>query len=49
MIHYIYDGSFEGILTAIYHAYYNKEIPEQILSEDDLQESLMVRDRKSVV
>jgi len=43
MIHYIYDGSFEGILTAIYHAYYNKEIPEQILSQDDLQESLMVR------
>ncbi len=42
MIYYIYDGSFEGILTAIHHAYYRRQIPEKIVSEDDLQESFII-------
>jgi len=42
MIYYIYDGSFEGILTAIYHAYYRRETPEKIVEEYDLQESLII-------
>ncbi|MCC5912661.1 MAG: TIGR03915 family putative DNA repair protein [Clostridiaceae bacterium] len=42
MIHYIYDGSFEGLLTAIYEAYYRKEKPEKIIAKADLQESFLV-------
>jgi len=42
MIYYIYDGSFEGILTAIYHAYYRRETSEKIVEEYDLQESLII-------
>jgi len=30
---YLYDGSFEGILTAIYHAYYDEDDPVAILPD----------------
>lgn len=43
IIHYIYDGSFEGLLTAIFEAYYRREIPDRILSEHNLQEDLLAR------
>lgn len=43
MIHYIYDGSFDGLLTSIYEAYYRKEIPERIIHRDDYQGSLLVK------
>lgn len=33
MIIYVFDGSFEGLLTAIYEAYYRKVCPEQIISQ----------------
>lgn len=42
MLHYIFDGSFDGLLTSIYEAYYRKEKPEKILSEEDYQESLLI-------
>jgi len=42
MIYYIYDGSFDGLLTAIYEAYYRKEKPQRILFEEDYQENLLV-------
>ncbi|WIV12330.1 TIGR03915 family putative DNA repair protein [Proteiniborus sp. MB09-C3] len=42
MLYYIYDGSFDGLLTAIYEAYYRREIPDEILSEDSPQQSLLV-------
>ncbi|MCT4564773.1 MAG: TIGR03915 family putative DNA repair protein [Maledivibacter sp.] len=42
MIHYIYDGSFDGLLTSIYEAYYRKDIPEKILFNKDPQENLLV-------
>lgn len=42
MIHYIYDGSFDGLLTAIYETYYRKEMPQKILYEEDFQENLLV-------
>jgi probable DNA metabolism protein len=32
MLQYIYDGSFNGLLTAIYEIYYRREIPDQLLS-----------------
>lgn len=31
MLYYIYDGSFDGLLTAIYDAYYEKNNPAQII------------------
>ncbi|MGI6122860.1 MAG: TIGR03915 family putative DNA repair protein [Acetivibrionales bacterium] len=37
---YVTDGSFEGILSAIFEAYENKEIPESIVSRDFYQISL---------
>ena len=32
MLQYIYDGSFNGLLTAIYEIYYRREIPDQLLT-----------------
>jgi probable DNA metabolism protein len=43
MIYYIYDGSFDGLLTCIYEAYYRKETPEKILFREDDQENLLVQ------
>jgi probable DNA metabolism protein len=40
MIYYIYDGSFEGLLTAIYEAYYRHQEPEKIISGDCFQDCL---------
>ena len=37
---YIYDGTFEGLFTAIYEAYYRKEQPDRILSHEVLQQNL---------
>lgn len=42
MIYYIYDGSFDGLLTAIYEAYYRKEKPEKILCQEAHQENLFI-------
>lgn len=42
MLYYFYDGSFEGLLTAIYDSYYRKEIPDRIISRVELQESMFV-------
>ena len=37
---YVYDGTFEGALCAVHHAYYNHQVPEEIVSIDGLQEDL---------
>ncbi|MGI6188943.1 MAG: DNA metabolism protein [Clostridiales bacterium] len=42
MIYYIYDGSFEGMLTAVYESYIRHECPEKILKGDCLQDNLFV-------
>lgn len=42
-IYYTYDGSFDGLLTAIYEAYYRREKPEKILLEEDYQENLFLK------
>jgi len=42
MLYYIYDGSFDGLLTAIYNAYYRREVPDKITSNDDIQESFII-------
>jgi len=40
MIVYIYDGTFPGLLTAVYEAFYQKEKPGQILKEWDYSQNL---------
>ncbi|MBC9783049.1 TIGR03915 family putative DNA repair protein [Heliobacterium chlorum] len=40
MIHYIYDGSFDGLLTAIYEAYYRRQVPDDIRAEGWGEENL---------
>lgn len=37
MLNYIYDGSFEGLLTCIYDAYYRHDNPDRIIPEEILQ------------
>lgn len=39
MLIYLYDGSFDGILTCIFDAYYKRH-PDRILSRDDVQLSI---------
>lgn len=41
MVNYLYDGSFEGLLTSIYEAYYRHETPNHIYSYDYIQQSLI--------
>ncbi len=43
MLIYIYDGSFEGILSAIYESYHRKEEPSRITSFDQNREALFER------
>lgn len=43
MIVYIYDGSFEGLLTAIHEAYYLKEKPNSIIAADSYRQDLLSR------
>jgi probable DNA metabolism protein len=40
MINYIFDNTFEGLLTSIYEAFYRYEKPEQILNKLPIQNSL---------
>ncbi len=40
MMTYIFDGTFEGLLSAIYQSYSQQQKPEQILSQESNQESL---------
>lgn len=41
MLIYVFDGSFEGLLTAIHEAYYRREVPGALLPADGLQASLI--------
>lgn len=41
MICYIYDNSFEGLLTSIYEAYYRSEKPSEIIREKDYSPTLI--------
>lgn len=40
MLIYVYDGSFEGILTSIFEAFFRKEEPDAVLSEQGLQQDI---------
>ena len=41
MLTYVYDGSFEGMLTAIFEAYYRKERPDSVIPERGMQQDLL--------
>jgi probable DNA metabolism protein len=41
MINYIYDGSFEGLLTAIYEAYYRNKKPDKIIPTRDYMDNFL--------
>lgn len=45
MKRYIYDGSFDGLLTSIFEAYYLKETIEDIVFEDSIQGNLLVQSK----
>lgn len=38
---FLYDGSFEGILTSVYEAFYSKNKPDKILHRNNLEMNLM--------
>jgi probable DNA metabolism protein len=40
MLVYVYDGSFEGLLTCVYEAYYRRQDPVYVKSRENLQNSL---------
>lgn len=42
MLYYIYDGTFEGLLTAIYDSYYKKDFPEQIVPQDNFTDNFLI-------
>jgi len=44
VVSYTYDGSFEGLLSAIYESYYRHEIPHNILPEGSLQIGIFTKD-----
>ena len=37
---YIYDGSYQGLLTALYRAFKEREVPVKILSQTDFRDDL---------
>lgn len=43
MLYYIYDGTFDGLLTAIYDAYYEKDTPEQIVPLNNFVDNFLIR------
>jgi probable DNA metabolism protein len=42
MLYYIYDGTFDGLLTAIYDAYYKKDSPEQIVPQNNFTDNFLI-------
>jgi len=45
---YIYDGSYQGLLTALYQAFKQREVPVKILAESDFRDDLFYQ-REEIV
>jgi probable DNA metabolism protein len=43
MIYYVYDGTFDGLLTCIYEAFYRRENPDDIVPMDKLEENFLIQ------
>lgn len=41
MVVYVYDGTFNGLLSAIYDSYHNKPVPEAMSCKENLQFNLL--------
>lgn len=44
MVNYYYDGTFDGLLTAVYESYYSTSVPDRILRCRSVQQSILDRD-----
>lgn len=42
MINYVYDSTFEGLLTGVHRAYYYRENPENIITYDEVQNNFLI-------
>lgn len=42
MLYYIYDGSFDGLLTTIYEAYYGNDNIDDIVPQDSVEENFLI-------
>lgn len=42
ILNYVYDGTFEGLLTSVYDAYYKKENPEAIIRQEEVTNNFLV-------
>ena len=38
---YVYDGSFEGLLTAVFESFESRELPCSIVAEDECQAQIV--------
>lgn len=43
MLVYVYDGSFEGLLTSVFEAYYRRQEPSAIIRAEGLQQDILAR------
>ncbi len=48
MLDFVYDGSFNGLLTAIYEIYYRRQVPQQLLSRSSQTPKLFVREERII-
>jgi len=46
MLYYLYDGSFSGLLTSIYEAFYNEQKPDYIVGKSKYKKSLFAETTK---
>lgn len=42
---YVYDGSFEGLLTAVFDSFESRELPCSIVAEDEFVPTLFLQNR----
>jgi len=45
---YVYDGSYEGLLTALYRAFKQREVPVRILAKSEFRDDLFYQQEKIV-
>ncbi|PTV99561.1 hypothetical protein C8C76_11043 [Halanaerobium saccharolyticum] len=45
---YIYDGSYQGLMTSLYTAFKNREAPVKILAESEFRDDLFYQKKKII-
>ncbi|SNX53116.1 TIGR03915 family putative DNA repair protein [Thermoanaerobacterium sp. RBIITD] len=41
MLNYLFDGSFDGLMTVIYESYYKHQVPDNIIIKGELQQNML--------